>query len=79
MRQTHTYAVLKVTALAYKEIRAKLEQAGYGHAFNGDTVDMHGIAIEAEHLDGTMDANTTIELASILSALFAIVIIILRK
>ncbi len=46
MRSTHTYAVLEISRQAYAEIRAKLEAADYGHAFNGDTIDMHGIALE---------------------------------
>lgn len=66
---THTYVILQVTARAYAEIRGKLEQAGYNHAFHDDVVDLHGIAIQAERLDGTIvDADTTIEIASILSA-----------
>lgn len=49
IRQTHTYSILEVSAAAYAEIRAKLEEAGYAHAFHderdGEVVDMHGIAL----------------------------------
>ena len=46
MRATYTYAVLGVSLAAYDEIRAKLEAAGYQHAFiNGDEIDMHGLAL----------------------------------
>ena len=67
---SHTYAVLKVTKRAYQEIRAKLEQAGYDQAFHdNEIVDMHGIAIQPEALNGTIvDAATTIEVGTILSA-----------
>ncbi len=47
---THTYAVLEVSQAVYDEIRAKLEAAGYDHAFHEDpdVIDMHGIALQAE-------------------------------
>jgi hypothetical protein len=50
IRQTHTYAVLEISAAAYNEIKAKLEAAGYDHAFHendrhGEVIDMHGIAV----------------------------------
>lgn len=46
MKATHTYALLEVTPEVYAEIRAKLEAAGYQHAFLEDgAIDMHGIAI----------------------------------
>lgn len=48
MRTTRTYAVLEVSKAAYDEIRSALERAGYDHAFIGDVVDMHGIAISAK-------------------------------
>lgn len=44
---THTYAVLDVSRAAYDEIRRKLDAAGYQHAFDGDVIDMHGIALAA--------------------------------
>lgn len=44
---THTYAVLDISRVAYDEIRRKLEVAGYQHAFDGDIIDMHGIALAA--------------------------------
>lgn len=53
MRQTHTYVILPLSAAAYREIRAKLLAAGYGHAFQNvgtfeEVIDMHGIAIQRE-------------------------------
>lgn len=49
MRSTHTYVVLEISQDAYDEIRKKLEEAGYQHAFmkNGE-IDMHGIAVAAD-------------------------------
>jgi hypothetical protein len=52
IRSTYTYAVLDVSAAVYDEIRAKLEMAGYEHAFHEDdgkvVIDMHGIALSRE-------------------------------
>lgn len=52
IRQTHTFAVLELSAAAFKEIRDKLEAAGYQHAFIKEdeelTIDMHGIGIKEE-------------------------------
>jgi len=53
MRQTHTYVILPLSAAAYREIRAKLLNAGYAHAFHDvdtpeEVIDMHGIAIQRE-------------------------------
>lgn len=46
MRQTHTYALLEISAEAYDEIAGKLRAAGYGHAFGSKgEIDMHGIAV----------------------------------
>lgn len=50
MSYTHTYAILEVSETAYEEIKAKLEAAGYQHAFHEDrehgvVIDMHGIAL----------------------------------
>jgi len=56
---THTYAILEVSSAAYKEIKDKLEAAGYQHAFyddrdgDGIIIDMHGIALKDE---GSKDA-----------------------
>lgn len=48
---TYTYAVLEITPCAYKEIREKLAEAGYSHAFHREdgreVTDMHGIALTA--------------------------------
>ena len=51
LRQTHTYVILPLSAAAYREIRAKLLAAGYGHAFQDlgtleEVIDMHGIAVQ---------------------------------
>lgn len=50
MKVTHTYAVLEVSKDTFDEIHAKLEAAGYQHAFNAipgepACIDMHGIAL----------------------------------
>lgn len=43
---THTFATLEITPLAYDEIRSKLSDADYQHAFiDRGTVDMHGIGV----------------------------------
>lgn len=47
LRQTHTYAVLEISRAAYDEIHQKLDAAGYQHTFDGDVIDMHGIAVQA--------------------------------
>jgi hypothetical protein len=44
---THTYAILDVSKKTFDEIRAKLDAAGYQHAFDRDVIDMHGIALRA--------------------------------
>ena len=50
-RATHTFAILELSAHAVAEIREKLLAAGYRHALleeDGiETIDMHGIAIQA--------------------------------
>lgn len=53
IRQTHTYALLEVSAEAYAEIAAKLIAAGYDHVFENSgkgvehrgAIDMHGPAL----------------------------------
>jgi hypothetical protein len=49
---SYTYVILDVSPAAYAEIRAKLEAAGYGHAFHreddGEVIDMHGIALRED-------------------------------
>lgn len=53
---TYTYVVLRVSPAAYAEIREKLAQAGYQHAFHGDrdgeVIDMHGIALGVDQAPG---------------------------
>lgn len=70
---THTYAVLEVSARTYAEVRARLEAAGYDHAFHKDdsaeVIDLHGIAIKREvrpGVDGDEEGQR-VEFASILS------------
>jgi hypothetical protein len=52
MRQTHTFVVLDLSPTAFREIHAKLEAAGYSHAFLGsegrEVIDMAGIAVASE-------------------------------
>ena len=49
LRQTHTYAILEVSGSVYEEVRKKLEEADYRHAFHQEggrkLIDMHGIAL----------------------------------
>lgn len=45
LRQTHTFATLEISGAAYDEIRAKLVDAGYQHAFIDDAIDMSGIGL----------------------------------
>ena len=51
-RATHTYAILQVSPKTYREIREKLEAAGYQQAFHpsaeGEVIDMQGIALQAK-------------------------------
>ena len=42
---THTFALLPVSGECYREIAALLRQAGYGHCFVKDGIDMGGIAL----------------------------------
>ncbi len=43
---TYTYALLHVSQATYDEIRQKLLDAHYDHAFGEDgEIDMHGIAL----------------------------------
>lgn len=43
---SHTYAILELSKAAVDEIRQKLADNGYDHAFHGDgLIDMHGIAV----------------------------------
>jgi hypothetical protein len=42
----HTYAIVEVSKEVYKEIRGKLEEAGYGHAVEDGIMDMHGLALK---------------------------------
>ena len=48
LKQTHTYAELELSRAAYDESADRLRKAGYDHAFDGETIDMHGIGITPE-------------------------------
>lgn len=50
---THTYATLEISELAFKEIEAKLKAAGYDHVFDGNIIDMHGLALIKEQGEPT--------------------------
>lgn len=62
MRTTHTYAILRISQAAYDEIRERLQAAGYESQFHPDTdgdgerIDMHGIAVQAEQMIGTEES-----------------------
>ncbi len=43
---THTFAILNVSKQTYNEIKRKLKKAGYENSFDGDVIDMHGIALK---------------------------------
>lgn len=46
VRQTHTYVELELSQSAYDEVRRKLAEAGYDHAFMDDgAIDMHGLGV----------------------------------
>jgi hypothetical protein len=45
---SYTYVTLSVSQQTFNEIKTKLKAGGYSHAFDGDYIDMHGIAIFAE-------------------------------
>lgn len=49
MRSTHTFATLPVSPQTYREISDKLRDAGYGHVFVEDVIDMTGIALIPEN------------------------------
>jgi len=49
VRTTHTYAVLEISPEAYREIRERLEAAGYQHAFHRHVHEVtRGGALEGE-------------------------------
>jgi hypothetical protein len=52
LTQTHTVVLLELSSAAYQEIRAKLEAAGYHHAFHEEGwIDMTGIGVALEKPD----------------------------
>lgn len=56
LRTTHTSALLEVSAATHAEIRGKLEAAEYHHAFDGEVIDMHGIALTPAAADPISEA-----------------------
>lgn len=61
MPASYTYVLLAVSEACYEEIRKKLEEAEYHHAFHDNPdapasprIDMHGIALipEVEMIEG---------------------------
>jgi hypothetical protein len=60
---THTYAVLSVSREAFDEIAAAFRASGYDHAFTGDGIDMHGIALAPEDESNVRDKFARIERA----------------
>lgn len=52
LRQTHTFAILELSAAAFEEIKEKLELAGYEENFiyKGKEliIDMNGIAVKTK-------------------------------
>lgn len=48
MRSAHTFVTLPVSPQTYLEISDKLREAGYGHVFVEDVIDMAGIALIQE-------------------------------
>lgn len=56
MRITRTYTLLVVSRETYEEIRDALETARYFHAFDGDVIDMNGIAITTKE-ENTEEKN----------------------
>lgn len=54
LTSTHTYVIMELSPAAYAEIRHKMEEANYQHAFGKDSdyvepvIDMHGIAVAVQ-------------------------------
>lgn len=57
LRTTYTYVELEVSAAAYDEIAGKLRAAGYDHAFQDGTIDMHGLALTRATEEESPDAR----------------------
>lgn len=47
MRATHTFAELEVSDSTWSEIAQLLREAGYGHVFVDNKIEMNGIALVA--------------------------------
>jgi len=66
LRQTHTYVVMPLSEAAYREIRRKMEEAGYDHALDdseefGTVINMHGIAVAQEALVNYPEDTAVVE------------------
>jgi len=48
----YTYAELEVTAATFEEIELKLLEVDYGHTFHKGVIDMKGIGLKKEILEG---------------------------
>lgn len=69
---SHTYAILEISESAWREIEAKLRDAGYHHVFHGDVIDMSGIAVKPETAQpiegGSLEQNVSIDAGSDLAS-----------
>lgn len=56
---THSYALVNVSASAYDEVKAILEQAGYQHAIDQqqNVIDMHGLALRLDPAKAPANAD----------------------
>jgi hypothetical protein len=62
---SHTYVVLEISDVAFREIAEKLHKAQYYDAFDGDVIDMHGIAIKSE---GPVEKKSVLRVTSEMTA-----------
>lgn len=63
---TRTYVILNLSRAAFDEIKAKLADAGYDHAFHRDNergwvIDMNGlaVAVDKEPAEGSVTAQSS--------------------
>jgi len=55
MTATRTYALMSVPRAMFDLVRGKLQEAGYDHAIDDDSLDMHGIALVVEEAPARPD------------------------
>jgi hypothetical protein len=80
MRSTHTYVVMELSPAAHAEIKAKMLAAGYQHAIDGDTIDMHGIAVEPKKkIFSRREQLVAVVIAAPLSLMAAYILLHLTK